>query len=99
MAVARNWDWMVAIKDDGTLWQWQTDYRRTLAEHFTAPPTQLGINHDWISLVAVEGGIVSLAADGSLWFWPNPYYYEYSQIFIRLPKQPQFLGNIFNQAD
>jgi hypothetical protein len=99
IGVARTWDWMVAIKSDGTLWEWHGDYRYSIAEDFTGSPKRLGIHHDWISVVGVEGGVASLAADGSLWFWPSPSYYRYSQILIRLPKQPQFLGNVFSAAD
>lgn len=99
VAVARDWNWMVAIKNDGTLWQWPWHDRRTVAQDCTAPPTRLGIHHDWVAVVAVEGGIVSLAADGSLWFWPGPNYYAYGQILMRLPKQPRYLGNVLNPAD
>jgi hypothetical protein len=101
VAVARTWDWMVAIKNDGTLWLWQTDSRQTLAAAFSASPTRLGIHRDWLSVVGVEGGVVSLAADGSLWFWPNPNRYQYSgdllENLLRLPKQPQFIGNVFQK--
>jgi ABC-type transport system involved in multi-copper enzyme maturation permease subunit len=101
VAVANTWDWMVAIKNDGTLWQWLPKEVRyfTPSEDLTALPTRLGIHNDWISLTVVEGGIVSLAADGSLWFWPNPNFYNYSALLTRLPKQPQFLGNIYNAVN
>jgi hypothetical protein len=100
-AAARSWDWMVAIKKDGTLWQWPLarDYRNSLIDVFTSPPHRLGTHDDWISVMAVEGGVVSLAADGSLWFWPNPNYYAYSQLLMRLPKQPRFIGNVFSSAN
>ncbi len=99
VAVARKWDWMVAIKQDGTLWQWRTDDQEMLAAAFTAPPTRLGIHQDWISVVAVQAGVVALAADGSLWFWPNPSDYEYSESLFQLPKQPLFVGNVLSAAD
>ncbi len=92
VAAVRNWGWMVAIKKDGTLWQWILQPRAD----FTAPPRRLGIHDDWISVVNVEGGAVTLAADGSLWLWPDPHYYEYSQVLLKLPKQPRFLGNVLN---
>ncbi len=42
--------------------------------------------------------VIALAADGSLWFWPNREQYERSTL-LKLPKQPQFLGNVFGKAD
>jgi hypothetical protein len=39
-----------------------------------------------------------LAADGSLWLWPDKQYYDNGYL-LKLPKQPQFLGNIFGKAD
>ena len=98
VSVAVIWDWMVALKSDGTLWEWRRK-NHFFAVDFTVPPTRLGIHNDWISIVNVEGGVVSLAADGSLWLWPNREYYEYSQALLKLPKQPQFLGNVFGKAD
>ena len=99
VSVARNWNWMVAIQRDGTLWQWPAYGQQTLAAAFTASPTRLGIHHDWISVVGVQDGVVSLAADGSLWLWPNPSNYQYSESLLRLPKQPQFIGNVFSAAE
>jgi len=98
VSVARNWHYMAAIKSDGTLWQWTRHDNHSRAEDFTAPPLRLGIHHDWVAVTSVENGMVSLAADGSLWFWPDPRDYDYSQILVRLPKQPQFIGNVFNGA-
>jgi len=100
VSVAVTWDWMVALKSDGTLWEWRCE-NHPFAVDFTAPPTRLGIHNDWTSIVHVEGGVVSLAADGSLWFWPYREYYEYtqSQYLLKLPKQPVFLGNVFGKAD
>jgi len=100
VAVANSWDWMVAIKNDGTLWQWLPPGRgqgwwgfqpRDFLFH---APVRLGIHSDWISIVAVEGGMVTLAADGSLWFWPDPSPYNYQDMVIELPKQPQFIGKV-----
>jgi alpha-tubulin suppressor-like RCC1 family protein len=98
ISVAVTWDWMVALKSDGTLWKWDW-HNHSFAIDFTAPPTRLGIHNDWISIVNAEGGVVSLAADGSLWFWPCRKYYEYSSTLLKLPKQPQFLGNVFGKAN
>ncbi len=100
VAVANSWDWMVAIKNDGTLWQWSPPGRgqgwwgfqpRDFLFH---SPVRLGIHEDWISIVAVEGGVVLLAADGSLWFWPDPSSYSYQDMVLELPKQPQLIGKV-----
>ena len=64
-----EWDRMVALKTDGSLWQWPLN-KKTTAEAIEIPPTQLGIHHDWVGITSVWQGIISLAADGSLWFWP-----------------------------
>ena len=98
VSVGRTWGWMVVLKSDGTLWQWNRDYRLP-ADAFTAPPNRLGIHNDWVAIGSTWSGIVSLAADGSLWFWPDRREYEYYATLLKLPKQPQFLGNIFGRAD
>jgi hypothetical protein len=99
---ARRYGWLVAIKNDGTLWQWRPAQEDRIIEQLLAtPPTRLSIYHDWISVVGVEGGVVALAADGSLWFWPNRdsnEYYDSPQL-IQLPKQPRYLGSVFNGAN
>jgi ABC-type transport system involved in multi-copper enzyme maturation permease subunit len=95
LAVAISWDRMVALKTDGSLWQWPLD-KKTTSEAIKNPPTPLGIHHDWVGLMSVWQGTVSLAADGSLWFWPGA---ESQGILIKLPKQPQLLGNVFGKAD
>jgi ABC-type transport system involved in multi-copper enzyme maturation permease subunit len=92
--------WMVALKSDGSLWQWR--FRRSSEIHFPEedikiPPTRLGIHNDWLGLTGTWDGAVALAADGSLWFWPNPDYY--SGAMMKAPKQPQLLGNVFGKAD
>jgi ABC-type transport system involved in multi-copper enzyme maturation permease subunit len=98
---AATWNFLVALKSDGTLWKWDNlnGYGR-FSEHSIAPPppTRLGIHDDWVAITGVEDGVVSLAADGSLWFWPEQNYY-YQQPLMKLPKQPEFLGNIFAKPD
>jgi len=93
VATAMNWDWMLALKSDGSLWQWH--FHRDSAADFPEaevkiPPTRLGIHNDWIGLTSAWDGAVALAADGSLWFWPN-----YAGAMLKAPKQPQPLGHVF----
>jgi ABC-type Na+ efflux pump permease subunit len=91
---------MVALKSDGTLWQWH--FRRNSriafpAEELKIPPTRLGIHNDWLGLTGTWDGAVALAADGSLWFWPSKD--DYAGAVMKAPKQPQFLGNVFGKTD
>lgn len=95
-AVAMDWHRMVALKTDGSLWQWRLT-AKTTAEAIKIPPTPFSIHRDWVGLANVWGGVISLAADGSLWFWPGD---EYNQgTLLRAPKQPKRLANVFDQPD
>ncbi|HEY5233171.1 MAG TPA: ABC transporter permease [Verrucomicrobiae bacterium] len=101
--VVVTWNGMVALKSDGTLWKWDLPYGDSLFSlNSAASPTRLGIHNDWVALTGVLSGVVSLAADGSLWLWPDKTfydaYYEYGY-WLKLPKQPQFLGNVFAKPD
>ena len=92
--------WMVALKSDGTLWQWHfhTSYDlRFPEENIKVPPTRLGIHNDWLGLTGTWDGAVALAADGGLWFWPNGDYY--AGAMLKAPKQPQCLGNVFGKGN
>jgi len=78
LAVAGDWQRVVTLKDDGTLWLW--DFRRKLDMEWNpnsfddeiqkTTPVQLGTHSDWVAISGNDLGVVSLAADGSLWFWP-----------------------------
>jgi hypothetical protein len=99
-AVAVSYHMMVALKNDGSLWQWNSheSLYQSVNEIAKAPPTRLGIHSDWVAVVNTWGGIVTLAADGSLWLWPDKQFYDYG-LFIKLPKQPRFLGNVFSKGE
>jgi hypothetical protein len=70
--------------------------RTGVVDYSSADPTQLGIHHDWVALAEVRSGLVTLAADGSLWLWPYRANYEFEPQppLLKLPKQPEFLGNV-----
>ena len=103
-AVALNWQRMVALKSDGSLWQWHfinpwnVSSQEQLILSAQEPPTRLGIHHDWVAIANTWEDVIALAADGSLWLWPDREQYERSTL-LKLPKQPQFLGNVFGKAD
>lgn len=88
---------MIALKADGTLWQWNFSYKtKTLEEKAKISSTRLGIRNDWIGITCVSVRVVALAADGSLWIWPSSH--DYGALMKNPPKQPKRLGNIFDAA-
>jgi alpha-tubulin suppressor-like RCC1 family protein len=96
-AVAVNYDLMVALKSDGSLWRW--NFREGDIVHAVKDsPTRLGIHNDWVAIAGNGGSLIALAGDGSLWLWPDRKFYGYGML-IELPKQPQSLGNIFSKSD
>jgi hypothetical protein len=64
-------------------------------------PVRMGIHNDWIAIANTWGGVVALSADGSLWLWQIGSYENYYEMMplLQLPKQPEFLGNIFAKPD
>ncbi len=93
----------VALKADGTLWKWVIP--NSASQVPTIRQTRLGTHNDWIGLTGCWGGVVSLATDGSLWYWPSTGYYwywpsagYYERALLKVPNQPQLLGNIFSNA-
>ncbi len=102
-AVALNWQKMVALKCDGSLWQWRfinpwNGSEEQLILAAKEPPARLGIHDDWVAIANTWEDMIALAADGSLWLWPDREQYEQSTL-LKLPKQPEFLGNVFGKAD
>ena len=102
-AVAVNYGRMVALKSDGSLWQWHFSNPWNMSQEqfiltIQKPPTRLGIHNDWVAIAGTWEDVIALAADGSLWLWPDREQYE-RYTLLKLPKQPQFLGNVFGKAD
>jgi len=96
-AVAVNWSMMVALKADGSLWQWNFK-NESAVEAVNVSPTHLGIHNDWVAITGRWECVIALAADGSLWLWPDKQSYD-NGILLKLPKQPQYLGNVFGKPD
>ena len=94
---------MVAIKSDGSLWQWDFNRWRginqgNLFRLIQKSPTRVGIHNEWVAIASTWEDVIALAADGSLWLWPDREQYEQLTL-LELPKQPVFLGNIFGKAN
>jgi alpha-tubulin suppressor-like RCC1 family protein len=94
---------MVALKADGSLWEWHYIRRWDMSQEQIAlatqeSPTRLGIHSDWVAVANTWADVITLAADGSLWLWPDRYQYE-TQTLLKLPKQPQYLGNVLGKSD
>ncbi len=98
IAVTLHWNNIVALKSDGSLWQWHYNHHDLFTETIQQPPTRLGIHNDWIAIASSWQNTIALAADGSLWLWPDRKDY-YPQPLLKLPKQPQPLGNVFSKAE
>ena len=96
-AVAISYYMMLAIKADGSLWQWNFK-NGSAVEAVNVTPTRLGIHDDWVAITGRWGCVIALAADGSLWVWPDKISYDNGYL-LKLPKQPQFLGNVFGKPD
>lgn len=97
LAVVVSYHMMVALKSNGTLWQWDFQ-RQSVSEAVNVAPTRLGIHHDWVAITGRWGNVIALAADGSLWLWPDRKMYGHGTL-LKFPKQPRLLGNIFSKTD
>jgi hypothetical protein len=103
-AVALNFGRMVALKDDGSLWQWHFGGQWNVSQEQLntvahASPVRLGVHKDWVAIANTWESVLAFSADGSLWLWPNRESYEYQNMLLKLPKQPKFLGNVFGKSD
>jgi ABC-type transport system involved in multi-copper enzyme maturation permease subunit len=96
VAVAVTRDQLIALKKDGTLWQWNfPEYDTRELAH--ASPKRLGIHNDWVAMNSLWEGTLTLAADGSLWFWPCSNYFDGAM--LQAPRQPKFIANIFTSEN
>ena len=100
VATTITWGQLTALKSDGSIWQWKiwNSAFKLIKSDLQRPPTRVGIYSDWVAITHDNSDLVSLAADGSLWLWPEREMYEY-QTLLKLPKQPRYLGNVFNGSN
>jgi ABC-type transport system involved in multi-copper enzyme maturation permease subunit len=87
---------VVALKQDGTLWQWGDESRFTgMSQDFIKTSHRLGTRQDWVALAQTQEGVVSLAADGSLCLWPlNQDWTGGANRLIAPSRKPVPLGNL-----
>jgi hypothetical protein len=87
---------------------------RSEREVLRTVPVRLGTHSDWIAISGDNVGVTALAADGSLWFWPLADASQIADMIdnqlgdndrqrwpplLEISRKPQFLGNVFSQAD
>lgn len=114
VAVAGRQLGLVALKADGSIWQWDNyrdgewgwNYYRELQSGIwltKVSPVRLSTHTDWVALGSMMDGIVSLAADGTLWYWWNrhsAYQPEYAHQPLLAPsRKPAQIENIFGRQE
>lgn len=62
----------LGVKQDGTLWFWQSTASATGSASLTKPPVQIGTDRDWQETSHTYSYASFLKADGSLWFASSP---------------------------
>jgi hypothetical protein len=104
VAVASALYQLVALKTDGSIWQWNLDpHFDRQTKTLQNPPARLGTNSDWVSVGCVQGQIAALAADGSLWRWPEAdlgaRWYWYPDQWLAPSRRPAKIENILGPRE
>ncbi|HBI15855.1 MAG TPA: hypothetical protein DDY20_10150 [Desulfobulbaceae bacterium] len=66
-AVSAGYKHTVAVKNDGTLWEWGQLCRDT--QIYQSVPLQIGTDTDWAAVAAGAYFNIALKTDGTLWGW------------------------------
>ena len=69
----------LALKRDGTLWTWGSNFRGQLGlnlpgANYKSSPTQIGSSTDWASISAGRESSGAIKTTGTLWLWGNQSY-------------------------
>ena len=67
-----SWGQAVAIKRDGSLWEWDVKNLFGPGSVWVTPPTMVSHYADWISVCEESNAFLALARDGSLCLWGDP---------------------------
>ncbi len=70
--LSAGWDHFMALKSDGTIWQWGYQHigtGKTFALERIAAPQQIGTDSDWIAVCESWHGRVAMKLDGSIWIF------------------------------
>ena len=71
-SLAGGYNHTLAIKSDGSLWSWGSNYYGQLGDGTNidrADPVQVGTDKDWVVAAASEFRSLAIKSDGSLWAW------------------------------
>ncbi|MEO8065912.1 MAG: GLUG motif-containing protein [Candidatus Doudnabacteria bacterium] len=72
ISVSAGERFVLAIKDDGTLWAWGNNFSGQLGQGDNIPlsfPTQVGADTDWQSVSAGSAHSLAIKTDHTLWAW------------------------------
>jgi ABC-type transport system involved in multi-copper enzyme maturation permease subunit len=96
---------LVALKTDGSIWEWKFDFRRgPMDQKLQEAPVRLGTHKDWVALGSWLRDPVFLAADGTLWRWSQsdrPYWLspEREGEWLAPSRRPAKLENILGSRE
>jgi alpha-tubulin suppressor-like RCC1 family protein/PKD repeat protein len=101
VGIDKNWKavscgtaFMVAIKEDGSLWSWGLNSKGQLGDGTNTnrdTPQRVGTDNDWKQVAAGEDFVLAIKTDGSLWAWGTNYAGHLSY-----GNKPQRIGNDSN---
>ena len=76
--ISSGYSHTVAIKSDGTLWSWGSNFRRQLGDNnynnSAIPIQEYTKATDWREVSAGDSHTIALKNDGTLWGWGSNYY-------------------------
>lgn len=70
--VALGINFIVAIKQDGSLWSWGSNAEGAVAgnsSNYTSQPWRIGDENDWMDVRAGASHVMAMKSDRSLWIW------------------------------
>jgi len=78
VAIAARFNHTVALKSDGTLWTWGSNFYGQLGDATNtdrnAPVQTSGGGNIWVAIAAGDNHTVALKSDGTLWTWGYNFY-------------------------